>query len=325
MAREWIKWVKGLPGRGEIRIIARELGISRYAAAGHFMALMEWADDETTDGFLRGMTLADLDDAAGCKGFGAALSRPDVAWAVQDDRGVTLAKFGRHNGETAKRRLIEAERKQQQRDKCPTTAGTNVPPDAGQMSHRTRDQNERREEKNTNTKTGAAAPRGGGEVPPGDRESHQSGQQPARAAAAAEPTESQQRLARTLQQEPWTLRQRKAAELAATYPEAEIAAAMRLARGPGIKNPGGCLIAKLESGEAAEEASSSVTNGQVKRLREDAATYLVRDLGRRDRLVAEYVTETGAKGDASTIARSGDFLDWVAATLTRGVAAAEVA
>lgn len=101
---------------------------------------------------------------------------------------------------------------------------------------------------------GAAAPRGGGEGA-GGGEGHQNGRQPAQAAAAAEPTESQRRLARTLQQEPWSLRQRKANEIAATYPEPVIAAAKRLATGRGIKNPGGCLIAKLESGEAAEEAA----------------------------------------------------------------------
>lgn len=157
MAREWIKWMKGLAGRSEIRAIARTLGITRHAAAGHFMAMMDWADDETTDGTMPGITLADIDDAAGLVGFGKSLV--DQGWAAADDRGITLLRFKRHNGETAKKRAVDAENKRNQRDtpECPIDDRT----ERGQRS----DQNKNKSRKeNTTIRRPAAAPLGGGEV-----------------------------------------------------------------------------------------------------------------------------------------------------------------
>mgnify|MGYP001172807628 CR=1 FL=1 len=82
MARDWIKWVKGLSKRREVLVIARNLGISRREAACACMEVWEWADDETVDGNIRGATGDDIDLMLGLPGFAVALQAPEVGWLV---------------------------------------------------------------------------------------------------------------------------------------------------------------------------------------------------------------------------------------------------
>lgn len=57
-----------------------------------------------------------------------------------------------------------------------------------------------------------------------------------------------------------------------SHPESVIAAAMRMAREPGVKKPAGFLIAKLETGEAAEESARHV-NTESRRAKAAATQY----------------------------------------------------
>lgn len=115
MAGDWIQWVKGLSRRREVIVLAGKLGMSRREAACACMEMWEWADDETTNGHIKGVTQADIDLMLGLPGFSSALESREVGWAVFTTQGVTFPRFVRHNGESAKRRATDAKKKAIQR------------------------------------------------------------------------------------------------------------------------------------------------------------------------------------------------------------------
>jgi len=113
MAGEWIPWTKGLTHKREIFAIARTLKIDRRIAACLCMETWEWADSETSDGQVTGITIADLDTIARTPGFGLAMI--DVGWIVETRRGLTFTNWERWNTDSAKNRLRERERKRRKR------------------------------------------------------------------------------------------------------------------------------------------------------------------------------------------------------------------
>ncbi len=114
MAGDWIKWTKGLEQKREVRAIANALGFHRLYIAGACMAVWSWADSETEDGRIRGITLNDIDDVSGVKGFGAEMEKN--GWIRMTTRGVLFINFGRHNMQTAKTRALTNERVQRKRN-----------------------------------------------------------------------------------------------------------------------------------------------------------------------------------------------------------------
>lgn len=127
MARDWIKWVKGLSRRREVVMLARTLGISRREAACACMEMWEWADGETLDGNIKGATGGDIDELLGLPGFAVALQAPEVGWLVVRANGITFPRYERNNGETAKRRAVEAHKKSRQRDLRQASASRSRP------------------------------------------------------------------------------------------------------------------------------------------------------------------------------------------------------
>lgn len=135
VAEDWIKWVKGLPRRREVIVLARKLNMSAREAACCCMEVWEWADDNTTNGHIAGVSSADIDNAIGVPGFGVAMSDPEVDWLRENSRGISFPRWDRNNGETAKKRALEARKKRRQREldkkgpsrKCPA----DVPKRAG--------------------------------------------------------------------------------------------------------------------------------------------------------------------------------------------------
>jgi hypothetical protein len=115
MAGDWIQWVKGLSRRREVIVLAGKLGMSRREAACACMEMWEWADDETTNGNIKGISQGDIDLMLGIPGFSDALASREVGWAIFNAHGVTFPRFERNNGESAKRRAIEAKKKKRQR------------------------------------------------------------------------------------------------------------------------------------------------------------------------------------------------------------------
>ena len=110
----WIKWEKGVWRKPEIWSTARLLQVTPAQAVLYWFRVWEWADDLTIDGWIAGITRADVDDIAGKIGFAAA--GEDVHWLKFEDDGLFLANFDRHNGKSAKRRAVNAERQRLYRD-----------------------------------------------------------------------------------------------------------------------------------------------------------------------------------------------------------------
>lgn len=115
MPRNWIKWTKGLHERREVIVISKALGISTYELAGKLMAIWEWADGETSDGFLAGVTPEFIDAKVSQPGLFSAIE--SAGWGARNDGGITFTNWEKNNGECAKKRLEDAERQQKSRDK----------------------------------------------------------------------------------------------------------------------------------------------------------------------------------------------------------------
>ncbi len=115
MAGYWIAWTKGLPRKPEVFKIARELKMDRYRVAALLMDLWAWADSETTDGTILGMSTLDIDDVVDTPGLGEAMMA--AGWLRAEKKlGLIFPNWERWNATPAKRRLLDAERKRKQRD-----------------------------------------------------------------------------------------------------------------------------------------------------------------------------------------------------------------
>lgn len=115
MAGEWLKFEKATPDKPEVFAAATALGIDPDAVVGKLIRVWSWFDTHTVDGNARSVTPALLDRVAGVAGFAIAMA--NVGWLVISDEGVTLPKFGRHTGETAKGRALSAKRSSAHREK----------------------------------------------------------------------------------------------------------------------------------------------------------------------------------------------------------------
>jgi len=105
----WIKIETHTPDKTEIRHIARLCGCSRADAFLAFFRVFVWLDEETEDGHVDFFTPDDADEIGGLKGLGEALQ--EVRWLMFGPTGAIVANWDRHNGQSAKRRAQEAERK----------------------------------------------------------------------------------------------------------------------------------------------------------------------------------------------------------------------
>lgn len=111
----WIKVEKQTAHKTEIIRIANSLQISTREAFGACVIFWLWADGETEDGYLPGCTNQVVDRVVGLEGFAEALIV--VRWLEQDTSGLLIPNFTRHNGESAKKRAMAAERQRRWRDK----------------------------------------------------------------------------------------------------------------------------------------------------------------------------------------------------------------
>lgn len=130
MAVEWIKWVKGLAKRPEVLQMAHILNKSRHEVAGLLCEFWEWADENVSvseedsasaicPGFVRIASASNtlVDTLSGADGFAEAMTA--VGWLIVRDGSLEFPKFGRHNGKSAKRRALDAERKRTTRAESP--------------------------------------------------------------------------------------------------------------------------------------------------------------------------------------------------------------
>lgn len=143
MAGDWLKMEHATPDKPETFAMAGLLSIDDPdLVVGKLFRVWRWFDQHTVDGNASGVTSALLDRIACCNGFATAMER--VGWLVVTDGGLSLPKFDRHNGKTAKTRAETARRVAKHRG-CNAT-GNDVGNDSGVTSALAR------EEKNTEEK-----------------------------------------------------------------------------------------------------------------------------------------------------------------------------
>lgn len=109
MAGDWIKVEKELNDKPEVRRMARALHLSRFDIVGRLVSVWSWADTHSFTGSGMDISEEDIDDIADLNGFADALRQ--VGWLKGRAASLEFPNFGRHNGQSAKRRAMEAERK----------------------------------------------------------------------------------------------------------------------------------------------------------------------------------------------------------------------
>lgn len=112
MAGDWIKFELITLDKPEVCQIADMAGIDPDAAVGKLLRVWGWFDQQTEDGNAPSVTKKLLDRMVGVSGFCDFMIA--VGWMLEtagdDGSLVSLPNFGRHNGETAKKRLLTAKR-----------------------------------------------------------------------------------------------------------------------------------------------------------------------------------------------------------------------
>ncbi len=109
MAGDWLKIEANTPEKEEVLAITSLMGWDDCdLTIGKLFRLWRWFDQHTTNGNAARVTPALLDRIVGVAGFCEAVSA--VGWLVIDDQGITLPRFDRHNGKTAKSRALTAKR-----------------------------------------------------------------------------------------------------------------------------------------------------------------------------------------------------------------------
>ncbi len=140
MAGDWIKMRTDLFTHPKVVRISSALKADRFRTVGGLMSVWCLFDAHSTDGQLEGYSLATVDDLIGWEGFATAMQT--VGWLEDCPGGLVLPEFDKHNGQSAKRRAQDSDRKR-----------------AGRLSASEADKNgtrgeERREESSSTTPNG---------------------------------------------------------------------------------------------------------------------------------------------------------------------------
>jgi hypothetical protein len=110
MSGDWIKMRGNLWDDPRVAAICDATDSSEACVIGALYWLWASADQHTEDGVMPGLSLRQIDRKTGLSGFGAAVVA--VGWLSEVDCGVRIDRFEEHNGSSAKRRSIDAKRKQ---------------------------------------------------------------------------------------------------------------------------------------------------------------------------------------------------------------------
>jgi len=112
---KWIKVETHTPDKTELRQIARLCHCSKAEAFLAFFRVFVWLDEQTEDGHVDFFTPNDADEIGGLTGLGHALE--SLRWITLSPGGAVVANWRRHNGKSAKKRIIEAERSRRYRER----------------------------------------------------------------------------------------------------------------------------------------------------------------------------------------------------------------
>ena len=112
---KWIKVETHTPDKAELRQIARLCHCTKAEAFLAFFRVFVWLDEQTENGQVDFFTPDDADEIGGLPGLGEALET--VRWITFSPGGAVVANWERHNGKSAKKRIIEAERSRRYRER----------------------------------------------------------------------------------------------------------------------------------------------------------------------------------------------------------------
>lgn len=113
MAGDWIKMGKDLLTHPKVVRMSSALRADRLRTVGGLFAVWCLFDTHSADGQLPGYTPEALDELVGFPGISSAMEA--VGWLSHDVEGVFLPRFEEHNGQSAKRRAQETDRKRSER------------------------------------------------------------------------------------------------------------------------------------------------------------------------------------------------------------------
>lgn len=129
MAGDWIKMRSNLWDDPRVARLCDATDEGEAAVIGALYWLWSAGDQHTTDGFMPGLSLRQIDRKTGIAGIGSALA--DIGWIELVDDGVIIVRFGEHNGSSAKKRAMTARRVANHKDRNKGNAGDVTKPNEG--------------------------------------------------------------------------------------------------------------------------------------------------------------------------------------------------
>lgn len=109
MAGDWIKMRADLHTHPKVVRMASALKADRLRIVGGLHSAWCLFDVHSVDGFLDGYSADTLDDLIGFPGFSRAMMA--VGWLEENGESLVMPRFEAHNGQSAKRRAQDADRK----------------------------------------------------------------------------------------------------------------------------------------------------------------------------------------------------------------------
>jgi hypothetical protein len=113
MAGDWIKMRADLLTHPKVVRMSSALKADRLRVVGGLFAVWCLFDAHSVDGQLEGYTDEVLDSLVGFPGFAAGMRT--IGWLEFDGDALVTPRFDEHNGQSAKRRATEAQRKREER------------------------------------------------------------------------------------------------------------------------------------------------------------------------------------------------------------------
>ena len=113
MAGDWIKMRMDLKAHPKVVRIASALKADRLRIIGGLYSAWCLFDNYSADGRMEGYTPEIFDEEIGLSGLAAAMI--SVGWLEQTSDGLVMPRFDAHNGQSAKRRAQDADRKREER------------------------------------------------------------------------------------------------------------------------------------------------------------------------------------------------------------------
>ncbi|WP_445656847.1 hypothetical protein [Achromobacter sp. NCFB-sbj8-Ac1-l] len=135
MAADWIKMRVDLPTHPKVVRIASACEADRLRVIGGLLSVWGLFDAHSIDGKLEGYTPKVMDETVGFPGFSDAMI--SVGWLEFDGNSLCMPEFDEHNGQSAKKRAQDADRKRNDRNSSAPQAD----------KKRTREEKNREEEK----------------------------------------------------------------------------------------------------------------------------------------------------------------------------------